>query len=880
MRLLRRLAAGVVALFARPRIERELDEELRGFLDAATEAHMRRGLTREAATRAARLEMGSVAAVKDHVRDAGWETRVELLWQDVRQSARTLRRTPVFTIVAIALLAIGIGVNTAIFTLLDAVVLRPLPVKAPGELVEPLTRYPGDPRRNGFSSSFYEELRDRNTVFSDVAGIAPARFQTPDGSGGVEPLTGNYVTGSLFPALGLQPAIGRLIGPDDARPGAAAVAVVSWSYWRRRFSLNPAILGTPLVLDGAPVTVIGVAPRPFTGLQRGVPVDVWVAATRPMGLGVIARLKPGASIERAQAELRLFNRPRLEDMARTSNDPQWLRAQSELASAASGFSGLRDRFATPLLVLMLTVGVLLLLACTNVASMLLARAETRRHEMAVRVSLGAGRWRLARQVLIESALLAGAGVVIGGALASTGAAALVRRLMSGRLPPGWPASLDLPLGTDGRILLFTAAAGSIATLLFGLAPAWRAFTSPAITLLRETGTSMRRMTRGAGHAFVVAQIALSIALVTAALVLAGYLSTLRNQDLGFARQGVLLVSLNAQGSRLDRAHLSQAYRVLLDRLQAIPGVTSATLSAVTPINGGAASRFVNVEGRADDGNDRSRVALNWVAPRYFATFATPIVAGREFTFEDADRPGVAIVNQAFVRHYFGAGNPIGRRLTMERETQPFEIVGVAADAKYADLHEPAPRTVYLHAFQERVFSEFALRTSLPPASLAPVVRGTVTEVVPAVKIAAVMTLDDQLNRSLMIERTMAMLSTAFAAAGALLAAIGLYGLLALTVTRRTGEIGLRLALGATPADVLRMILGGALRLTIAGIGVGVPLAWWTARIGARLVPGLTTGSVFPIAAAAVALAGVALLAAFVPARRAARVQPADALRHG
>jgi len=309
-------------------------------------------------------------------------------------------------------------------------------------------------------------------------------------------------------------------------------------------------------------------------------------------------------------------------------------------------------------------------------------------------------------------------------------------------------------------------------------------------------------------------------------------------------------------------------------------VTSATLSAVTPINGGAASRFVNVEGRADDGNDRSRVALNWVAPRYFATFATPIVAGREFTFEDADRPGVAIVNQAFVRHYFGAGNPIGRRLTMERETQPFEIVGVAADAKYADLHEPAPRTVYLHAFQERVFSEFALRTSLPPASLAPVVRGTVTEVVPAVKIAAVMTLDDQLNRSLMIERTMAMLSTAFAAAGALLAAIGLYGLLALTVTRRTGEIGLRLALGATPADVLRMILGGALRLTIAGIGVGVPLAWWTARIGARLVPGLTTGSVFPIAAAAVALAGVALLAAFVPARRAARVQPADALRHG
>jgi predicted permease len=475
-------------------------------------------------------------------------------------------------------------------------------------------------------------------------------------------------------------------------------------------------------------------------------------------------------------------------------------------------------------------------------------------------------------------LLAGAAVAIGAAFASTGAAALLRLLMSGRLPPGWPATLDLPLGPDARVLLFTAAAGSIATLLFGLAPAWRAFTSPAITALRETGMSMPRARRGAAHALVATQIALSIALVTGALILAGHLSRLLNQDLGFQRQGVLIVSLNPQGSRLDRAQLAQAYRGLLDRLHAIPGVTSATASAVTPIAGGAASRFVDVEGRPEDGNDRNRVALNWVAPRYFETFATPIVAGREFTFDDTGHPGVAIVNQAFVRHYFGAANPIGRRLTMEREAQTFEIVGVAADAKYADLHEPAPRTVYLHAFQQRVFSEFALRAALPPASLAPAVRAAVAEAVPAVKIAGVTTLDDQLSRSLVIERVMTAVSTSFAIAGALLAALGLYGVLACTVTRRTGEIGLRLALGATRTDVIRLILGGAVRLAMAGVAFGVPLAWWTARAGARFVPGLSVSALTSIALASATLVVVALLAAYLPARRAARVHPADALR--
>jgi putative ABC transport system permease protein len=880
MGVFRRIAGGVSALFSRSRRDRELDAELEAFLDASIEDKMRRGLTREAATRAARLELGSAAAVRDRVRDAGWEAALETIWLDVRHSARMLRRSPIFTIATILLLTIGIGVNTAIFTLLDVVVLRPLPVHEPERLVEPLDRYPGDPRMNGFSWEFYEYLRDRNTAFADVVGIAPARFQIVRG-GGAESIDGEYVVGTLFRTLGVRPAIGRLIEPEDSRPGAPPVIVLSWSFWQRAFDRNPGVLGTQLSVNGVSATIVGVTPRAFTGLRRGVRPAMWRPVTEPMGLGLVARLKDGVTREQALAEYRVLHRWRLERMAARTNDPRWLKSEGYLEPAAAGLSGLRERLATPLVLLMSAVGVLLLLACTNLASMLLARATARRHEMAVRVSLGAGRFRLARQVLIECAMLSAAGAALGLAAAYTAAGALLRALMqSGRPPSGWPAQLDLTLAPDARILFFTAAAAVLTALLFGLAPAWSAFRAPSLPSLREAGRPGGIATRHRfGQGLVVAQIALSVVLLTGAVGLAGHLSRLRNHDLGFDRHGVLLVSLNPQGTGLNRTQLSNAYRILLDRLLALPGVASATLSAVTPIQGGAASRFVTIEGRQEDPAQRARVSLNWVAPRYFETFRTALIAGRDFRFEDAAGPGVAIVNQAMARHYFGDASPIGRRMTMERETATFEIVGVVADAKYSDLREPAPRTVYLNAFQGSIASHFAIRTSVRPASIAASVRHAAADVIPSVAIAKVTTLDEQLNASLVIERLTATLSTLFAAAGAALAAIGLYGLLAYTVARRTGEIGLRLALGATDRDVMKMVLTGAAGLACTGFLAGLPFAWWSARLGARLVPDLPAASPWSFGLAAMGLLGVALVAAFVPARRASRVQPADALRH-
>jgi predicted permease len=824
--------------------------------------------------------------------------------QDLRFAIRLLTKERWFTAVAVLSLALGIGANTAIFSLINTLMLRSLPVREPQQLVQFMSVYPGDPRMNGFQYLHYERVRDGNTVFSDVMGAAPARLTVSrlrpgSGAQGTEgseaPVYAEYVTGNFFSGLGVEPALGRMLRPQDDRLGGdAAVAVLSWSCWNTRFSADAGIVGRQITINSVPVTVVGVGPKSFVGIEVGTTPDLWVPTAMEAMIGrpsqresgrlfmaMIARLKPGVSVEQATAEMRVLDRARIEDMVRLFNSAGWRQARIDVEPAAAGTSILRERLSRPLLALMAMVGVLLLLACINIASLLLARGVAREREMALRVAIGASRLRLWRQVLAESLLLSGTGGVIGIALAYLGAETLIRILLSGRPMVGLPEQLTIDVRPDLRVLLFTAGAAVLTGVLFGLVPAWNAFTSAQISSLREGGSvGERRSRRLVGRGLVVAQVALSVVMLSAAGLLVTHLSNLRTLNLGFNRESVLLVTVNANRSGDEQRQLSGLYRDVLDRLEAIPGARAATMSGMTPISGAGGSRFLNVDGVPEPFEGRRRVSINGIAPHYFTTYGTPLIAGRDFAFEDAGRPPVAIVNQALARHYFGTSNPVGRRFTFDDQTRSYEIVGVVADAKYLDLYDAPPRTVYLNAFQGALggTSHFALRTDVAPSAVAADVRRVVGQVVPNVSIGRVTTLTEQVDASIVIERLIALLSTAFGAVGALLAAIGLYGLLTYTVSRRTTEIGVRMALGATREQITSMVLSSALGLVVAGLVIGGPIAVFTPRVLARLVQSLTVEPPLPLVVAALVMIGVGLAAAYLPARRASRVQPIEALR--
>jgi predicted permease len=821
---------------------------------------------------------------------------MDRLVQDIRYALRTMRRSPGFTAVAILSLALGIGANTAIFSLIDTLMLRPLPVREPGRLVEILGRY-GETRGNQIAWKYYEHFRDGNHVFSDLLATAPARFRLAGDRVDAEIADGEYVAGNYFSGLGLRPAAGRLLGPDDDRLGAptSAAAVISWPYWKKRFNLDPAALGAPITINEAPMTIVGVAPREFFGLQIGIQTDVWIPAShepviQPPGqrgtgalqVKMIGRLKVGASIEQALAELQILDRPVRDDLAKTKSAPFLRDFRLEVEPAAAGFSTLRDQFRGALTGLMAAVGLLLLIACTNVASLLLARGAARQQELAVRVSLGASRLRLVRQALTESLLLSGAGGTLGAAFAYAGARVLARMMGSGRGFVGIGLrQLQIDVVPDARVLLFTAAVASLSGVLFGLTPAWIAFASAPASSLRATGRSGdTRSRRLFGRGLVVAQVALSVVLLSAAALFIRHLSNLRNVGLGFERQSVLLVTIDPSHAGYERSQLAPLFDELLERMQAIPGVRSATLSAVTPVEGPGAARMVNLEGFQETPEDRRFIPLNWVAPRFFETFGTPVLEGRDFRREDEGGPRVAIVNDAFARYYFADRSPIGSHFTFDGIDRVYEIVGVVATAKYQDLTETPLRTIYLNALQEErgTWRKFALRTAVPPQSVAGDVRRTVGNTLNGVPIAKMTTLTEQLDSSIVAERMIALLSGVFAALGLLLAAIGLYGLLAYTVARRTNEIGIRMALGATTGDVTRMVMRGAMGLVLAGLLIGAPIAVWSRQVAAHMVPRLPTDSAAPIALASAALIGMAIAASWVPVRRATRVDPAVALR--
>ena len=753
---------------------------------------------------------------------------LETLWQDIRYSLRRLRRSPGFTAVALLSLALGIGANTAIFSLVYALMLRTLPVRDPGQLVELLHRYPGEPHFNGFSWQAYQLMREHDDVFSGLTAAVYQRFHVRGEGLESQTVNGGYVDGTFFPVLGVKPAVGRLIGPEDDRSSdPSAVVVVSWSYWKSRFNLDPAILGKQIIVEDLPVTVIGVTTPKFSGMQPESSQDFWLplalepAALRSSwgSLWLVGRLKPGVSMEQARAEMAVLYESTLDEQARTTNNPFLRKMKFEMEPAGAGVSRLREEWAKPLLLLMTVVGLLLLIACINLAGLLLARGAAREHELALRVSLGAGPFRLARQVLSESLLLSAIGGVLGILMAYLGAGALVRIIIAERRP-GPP--LEFQVQTNLHVLFFTAGLALLSGLLVGLIPALLAMrTAPAFSLRQAGSTGETRRRRLFGKSLVVTQVALSAVLLSTASLFVRHLVNLQHLNLGFQRDHVLLVTLDPEGSRYDDEQLSRAYQELLGRLEAIPSVRSATICAGSPISGAGANRGVIVQGYQAKPGEIRNVMENWVGPKYFETLGTPLLAGRDFSFEDQGHARVAIINQTMARYYFGDGNPLERHITFDGDAESYKIVGVVGDAKYMEMREATWRTIYLNTFQEPwVASQFALRTSVDPEAVVPDVRRAVRKLLKAVAVGRVITLDDQVDASIVTERLLATVSGWFGALGSALTAIGLYGLLAYTVARRINEIGIRMALGATRSDVTRMVLRDALAMVLAGLAIG------------------------------------------------------------
>jgi putative ABC transport system permease protein len=859
----------------------EMEEELRLHVEMIADGLRRRGLLPEDAAREARLQAGSIAQAMERRRDQRGLPWLEDLIQDVRYGVRTLRRTPIFTVLMIATLTLAIGANTATFSLVDPLLFRDLPVRDPGSLAQFTWRYPGDPPLNLFTLENYQQYRDGNTVFSDIVGLVPLLTKSPTGS---EPIGAEVVTGNFFHALGVRPALGRVLDVSDDTPGGAPTAVVSSRYWQAQFNGEARALGAIVDINDSRLpepmqaTVVGVAEPGFSGVTVGRRPDVWLSvgaiptAMRSRAqLALMARLKPGASIAQARAEMRVLDQPRIDGLAQ--RDPQWRHVAIDVKPARAGLSTpLTDQFGGPLSLLMAIVGILLLLACANIGGMQLARGAARQHEMAVRVSLGAGRFRIVRQVLTESLLLASTGGVLGLVGARFGATILMRIMTSGTRSLGAPPRLEIPL--DARVVLFMIGVTILAVLVFGLAPAIAAFVSaPA---LRQGGGAQPRSRRAFGNGLVVAQVAISLALLSVSQLYIAHLRHLRDRSLGFDRDRVLLMSVNTSRAH-DGAQLTALYKDVVARLQAIPGVDSVAASGMTPISGAAGSAFLRAEGFDEPAQDRRRVSLNTVSPNYFATYGTPLLAGRDFRDADTDQRRV-IVNHALARQYFPGRDPIGRHVWRENERDPYEIVGVADDAKYQDVRLAAPPIVYLFAQMSRGSSNLSLRTSVRPTAIAADARRIVNDVFGTDSVGRVTTLAEQVDASIVPERLLAILAGFFGAVGALLAAIGLFGLLAYTVARRTKEIGIRVALGATRGRVIRMVAASAGWLVGAGLLLGAPAAFWSTRLAARIVENLPADGAVPIAAAAAALIAVALIAVCAPARRATRVEPVIALR--
>jgi predicted permease len=829
-----------------------------------------------------------------------------MLLQDLRYALRTLRKSPLFTIVAVLSLALGIGANTAIFTLIHQLILELLPVKHPEELVLLTGRgehYGNNTGSNAISYPMYQDIRDKNQVFSGMF----CKYGTTlslSFEGRTELVSGELVSGNYFPVLGVGAAVGRVFtASDDLIQGGHPLAVLSYGFWKTRFGGSRNVIGTRILVDGYPLTIVGVSQAGFDGVEVGtspqirIPMMMKKEVTSGLAYSlndrrgrfaqVLGRLKPGMTIETARAGLQpLFHQilqmeVQEKDFAKTteSTRQQFLRMWMDVLPASKGRSDLRRQFTNPLWALMAIVGLVLLIACSNVANLLIARATARQKEIAVRLALGASRRRLVCQLLEESVLLSAAG-----GLAGLGLAVWMDRTLIGFLPLG-VTPLTVSSVPDDRVLAFTFAVAVLTGLVFGLAPALQA-TRPELagTLKDQAGSVVGGAAVGLRKSLVVAQVSLSLLLLIGAGLFIQSLRNLRDLNPGFHTGNLLTFAMDPTLNGYQPERSLQFYRQLTERMNALPGVKSAALAVVQILDGNEWDSVVTVEGYTAKQGEWVDPHMQFVSPRFFETMGIPVLLGRDFrTQDDKGAPMVAIVNEKFARRYFGGANAIGRHVGMGGNPgakTDIEIVGVVKDTRYESLRDEIPYELYL-AYRQMPFVNGMtayLRTEADPENMFSLLRRTVREVDSNVPVYRMRTLEQQLDKSLMSERLLATLSAIFGCLATLLAAVGLYGVMAYMVARRTREIGIRMALGASSGSVVWLVMREVLLLAVVGLAIGLPAAWALTRLVETQLFGIQPADPLTMTVAAIGIASVATLAGYFPARRATGIDPMQALR--
>jgi predicted permease len=878
----------------RRRQEEELDAEIQQHLDEAMRALVERGKTADEARANALREFGNVGLVKEVTREMwGWAS-LERLWQDLRFGLRMLLKHKGITVVAVLSLALGIGANTAIFSLIDAVLLKMLPIERPEELY--FIQNVGPHRLGGGAPPYpcFERFRDQNQSFAGLAAFTQRDLRIRI-DGQREEVMGQFVSGNYYSLLGVGTVLGRALGPaDDLVPQKGGpdglVAVISYNYWTRRFGRSPEIIGKVVQVGADSVTIVGVTSPEFYGLFPGTEIDISLpimfegasrlADKESWWFQAVGRLKPNASVAQAQAELNAIFQPFMDETSVSAEMRREAFARIELAPASKGLDTLRRQFSQPLGALMAIAAFVLLIACANIANLLLARAAARRKEFAVRLALGAGRLRLARQLLTESLLLVTLGGLLGLLFARWGGAFLASFFATGS------NRLFVKLTLDHRVLLFTVGVSLLTGLIFGLAPAWQATGIDPGPALKESAKTTTRSRSRFGKSLVVAQVALSLLLLVGAGLFVQTLRNLKNVDAGFQRDGVVTMHVNPSVAIYQGARLANLWKEILARVEKLPGMRSASFSTLSPLDGNDRGVRVEVAGFTPSVERDQDIRLNQVSPGFFQTFGIMLSQGRFFTEDDNEIAAkVAVLNETAARFYFGNHNPIGGQLSFKRGQKAtpisYQVVGVVKDSRYSNLREPDTRLVYLpvpQALDQLGRLTLGIRAVGQTTDLMNAVRNELRAAGNDILVTDVMTLDERVDQSLLQERLVAMLSLFFGLLALLLASIGLYGVMSYDVARRTNEIGIRMALGANASRVVQLVLRETLLWVALGVALGLGAAFAMTRWVESLLFGLKAHDPLVMGVAALVLLVVAAIAGYLPARRAARVDPLVALR--